>query len=572
MIIHILTYHLKRFTRVSLVLILIFTTFYCAGIQSPSGGPPDTTPPKIIGTYPEPSTLQFRDNKFAFSFDKYIDRRSLQESFFISPSLGELTFEWSGKDVEIFFSDSLRNSTTYVVTIGTDVRDTRNNKMVQAFSLPFSTGNQIDSASISGIVHDDKPDGVMIFAYQLANHDSDTLNPSKIKPDYLTQTGKDGSFLLPYLAFGTYRVIAVRDAYRNLLYEPQLDQYGIFSTDIDLSPENLHSHGIQFRLTEEDTMAPFLSSARAIDGSKILLRFSEPMDIISGSIDSVLIVDTLTNISLKMFDFSFNESPYKEAQIVTENQEIGRVYRVQLNGFKDVKGNLMKNQTNVAEFNSSLNPDTSKPQVKINNIRQNSKNIPIDESIHIQFSEAIQIKSFENGFKLTDSLEKNVEGKYRWHNSTEAFYIPSAQLSLGMWYRLKILLDSVIDYSGNSYKDSALIFKFQTVEEKVLSSVAGIVTDERQPSTRNIIVTTKNISKKDTKPFQQIVDSVGKYLFENLFEGKYVLSAFHDADSNGSYSFGKPYPFTPAERYSIYSDTLKLRARWPLEGVTIRLR
>ncbi|MDI6765298.1 MAG: Ig-like domain-containing protein [Bacteroidota bacterium] len=556
--------------KIGSILCLIITTFHCAGIQSPSGGPPDTTSPKIIETYPKPGTLQFHDNRFSFSFDKYIDRRTLQESFFISPSLGELEFEWSGKDVEILFSDSLRNNTTYVVTIGTDVKDTRNNKMAQAFSLPFSTGNRIDSASMSGIVHDDKPDGIMIFAYQLDSRISDTLNPSKVKPDYLTQTGKDGSFLLPYLAFGTYRVIAVRDAYKNLLYEPQIDKYGTFSSDIMLSSDSLHRIGIQFRLIEEDTAAPFLSSARAIDWSHVLLRFSESMEITSGNIDSVSIVDTLSNTSLNVFDFSFTETPYKEAQIVTDKQEIDRVYRVLLNGFKDVKGNLMKIPTNMAEFNSSLNSDTSKPEMKIKNIRNNSKEIPIDDTIHIQFSEAVLVKSFENGFKLTDSLDKKVEGRFRWQNSTEAFFIPLKRFYLGMWYTIKIQLDSVIDYSGNSFKDSISILKFQTVEEKVLSSISGTVIDENQK--QNILVNAINISKKQTKPYWQVADSIGKFLFENLFEGMYILSAFHDADSNGSYSFGKPFPFTPAERYSIYSDTLKLRARWPLEGVNIRLK
>jgi len=38
------------------------------------------------------------------------------------------------------------------------------------------------------------------------------------------------------------------------------------------------------------------------------------------------------------------------------------------------------------------------------------------------------------------------------------------------------------------------------------------------------------------------------------------------------YDSGKPFPFAFSERISHLSDTLKVRARWPLEGVIIQLK
>jgi hypothetical protein len=323
-------------------------------------------------------------------------------------------------------------------------------------------------------------------------------------------------------------------------------------------------------LTEDDTTAPFLSSARAIDNSQVLLRFSETMD--PANIDSIIIVDTLTNTPLKMKDFSFDVSSRLDAQLVTDQQEFGRIYRVVLSGFKDFHGNAMRVPTNRADFNGSSTSDTSRPTFELKGFGSNAKNISIDDTIRFVFSEAIRIKSFEPGFSLQDSSKKKIEGMFKWQNSRELFFFPTSLLASGMQYNISLIMDSLIDFSGNSYKDSTFTTRFQTVEEKMMSSISGIVSDEVKDAKGKIYLTAVNAAKKDVKYIVQIIDSVGQFTFDHLVEGKYILSGFRDADSNGVYSFGKPFPYQPAERFVIYPDTLKLRARWPLEGVSIRFK
>ncbi|MBI5464926.1 MAG: hypothetical protein HY966_08250 [Ignavibacteriales bacterium] len=67
------------------------------------------------------------------------------------------------------------------------------------------------------------------------------------------------------------------------------------------------------------------------------------------------------------------------------------------------------------------------------------------------------------------------------------------------------------------------------------------------------------------------VDSKGAFSFPQVVEGKYVLQSFGDLNGNGEYDTGKPIPFVPSEPLGKQSDTLKVRARWPLEGVRLRL-
>ncbi|MBI1806299.1 MAG: Ig-like domain-containing protein [Ignavibacteria bacterium] len=557
-----------------LAAVLTVTSFFCAGQVPPSGGPPDTIPPEILSASPEAGTINFHDKMFSLHFSKYVDRRSLEESIFISPTLGDLTFDWSGKDVEIRFADSLHGFTTYILTIGTDLKDTRSpaNRMAKSYALPFSTGDHIDSASIAGSVVDANPEGVMIFAYQLSARLQDTLDPNRTKPDYITQTGKDGSFTMPYLAYGTYRVFAIRDEFKNLLYDRQTDQFGVSSSDVMLTREKPTFSGIQFRMTSEDTTAPFLSSARSIDRIHVLLRFSEPMDPLSSGTDGVTITDTLTRAVVQVQDLSFVGTHSLEAQLVTSEQDSGKVYHVDLKGFKDLHGNLISSALSGGDFIGSATHDTSKPSIDLIDSKENTAGVLVDDSIHVTFSEAIRKVTFEEGFSLSDSSRRQVRGRFLWLHSTEAWFVPAKPFAEGMRYTITIALDSVIDFAGNHRSDSLLIRHFETIDEKVISSISGIVVDEMKDGRGNIYLMAINVVNNGVKPRVRVLAGPGNFGFDGLAEGRYALWGFRDADSNGVYTFGKPFPLLFAERVTVYPETLKVRARWPLEDVRIRFR
>ncbi|MBI4549143.1 MAG: Ig-like domain-containing protein [Ignavibacteriae bacterium] len=548
------------------------TAFFCAGQRSPTGGPPDIVPPEIIETYPHVSSLNFHDRKFRLEFSEYVDRRSLEESIFISPSLGRLTYDWSGTEVEISFTDSLRSHTTYIMTIGTDVVDIRNrNRMEKAFQLPFSTGDHIDSASISGKIYDADPVGVMVFAYGLSDRDDDTIDPKRAKPDFLSQTGKDGIFVLTNLPLGIFRLIAVRDQYKNLLYDPQIDRYGISSSDIELTSDKQSIRGVQIRMSVEDTTAPFLSSARAVDQTHILLRFSEEVDM-AGDKQSVRIVDTLTNSESAVIEFTFLGESSMEAEIVTAQQESTGTYRVALEGFRDIHGNEMRSPFNTGIFVGSTQPDTSKPRVTMVTYKDSNVRAAIDDTLRFTISESIQKSVFEGGFSITDSLGQEVKGEFLWGNSTTVSFPPFPSLLYGMKYTVKVILDSLIDFSGNRYLDSVWVQHFQTIDERSLGSIEGNVIDQNETARDKIFLIVNKVSSKESETHQLVIDTAGTFAFDRIPEGRYTLFAFRDTDKNRVYSYGKPFPFAWAERFVEYPETLKVRARWPLEGLLIQFK
>jgi hypothetical protein len=549
----------------------------------PSGGPVDTVPPKIVATYPEPNSVSFSDNKILLEFDKYVEETSVEGSVFISPSLGLLEFDWSGKKVEIRFLEKLRSNTTYVVNIGTDVVDIRNrNRMDKAYSLAFSTGRSIDSGSVSGQVYDEHPEGVMIFAYHLDSLTRKTVDPSADKPDYLTQSGKIGSFSLTHLSLGLYRLFALRDEYKNLLYDVGVDQIGMYREDVVIDSVRPSFGNVNFQLTKEDTIRPQLFTATAPNRSHVVLHFSKPLDPRRFHSDAFSIVDTLTSEHVQTRDGFVDLQNPPSLVLVTSDQKPQVGYRVTVDSVFDTTGNALDSKLNSATFEGASMPDTVAPRIVALSVRDSARRVALDGRIEVRFDDAVRQQEVEKAFSLFDSSGMRVGGTFHWETSAAVEFVPRTELQSKAWYRLRLPLSSMIDLAGNRGKDSALVIHFETVDRNQFGSVEGEVVDETRGQVPTnplgtglrapIIVRASGLVAKDRGTYEARVLGPGKFQIPEIAEGSYVLSAFRDDDNNGKYSYGKPFPFRPSELFAFYPDTIKVRARWPVEGIVIRLR
>jgi hypothetical protein len=132
-------------------------------------------------------------------------------------------------------------------------------------------------------------------------------------------------------------------------------------------------------------------------------------------------------------------------------------------------------------------------------------------------------------------------------------------------------MDSVRDYLGNTWKDSTWSVRFQSLDLRTTGVVEGVVFDN-EPDRGRIYLTAIRIDV--SLPHEKTIElsKPGSFTFGQLSEGRYTFRAFRDADSSGSYSFGRPFPFIPSERFVGSSDTIKVRARWGVEGVVLKFR
>ena len=542
----------------------------CAGQVQPSGGPPDTIPPAIIRTIPDTNAVRVSTSFLELEFSEYVDRRSVEEAVFISPHLGTLEFDWGGTEVRITFQDTLRRNTTYVVTIGTDVVDIRaQNRMARSYTLAFSTGDSLDQGSMEGHVVDERPDGVMVFAYNLDGVDPDTLNPSHTRPDYIVQTGADGKFQLRNTVISTYRVIAVRDEYKNLVYDREVDQYGVSQNDITLTPASPHAAGIWFRLAKEDTTKPFLSSVSASDRYHLLLRFSEAVDTISVTHAAFRLLDTLSLSPLRLGAlYQDMGNPALIGAELIDPLDSTRTYRMIVRGLADRAGNVTDSTRVGADFPGSGIPDTVRPVVRVHNVADSSRGIPLDIPFEIDLGKPVSLGPALASVTLLDSARRVVPANVVARTPAQIRLIPRIPLIPSAWHTIRIVLDSLVDSRGNRYRDSTALIRFQTMDLRVTGTIEGRVLD---PGGRgDIVITARSIDLTPPRSDSVRIRKDTSFVIEKLTEGKYAIQGYRDEDENRAYTPGLPHPYKPSERFAVFPDTVKIRARWSIEGVVLK--
>ncbi len=542
----------------------------CASQGAPAGGPPDKEPPVVLNSMPEAGALRYRETRLVLEFSEDLDRRSFQESVFLSPSPGALTYDWSGSEVEISFAESLRENTTYILTVGTDTKDARTNALAETFNLPFSTGETIDSCGVEGRVYDTEPGGIMVFAYAVGGGRGDTLNPAAVRPDYLTQTGVDGRFTLRNMKEGLYRVMALRDLFKNLLYNMQSESAGLAPADVALGGERRVLRGVGLRLAAEDTLRPFLSGVRPRDRSSILLRFNEPLDPASPPA-VVAVTDTSDGAPLGVVGVAPSDTSGRDFLVITAPQGSGSVYRLILQPFTDLRGNRSDSSGMYGLFTASPEPDTLPPEVTMSIPRDSVTGLLPGDTLRIGFNEPVDTASFARGFAVLRADRSTFRGTLRWHGPMMADFLPDEPFAAGAWYAVSARLDSVRDLAGNVPRDTLVARRFRMREEKQLGSIAGNVDvlHGAGAGAGRIFVEARGLSGSDARRLQTGVDSAGAFIFDRLPEGLYTLSAFVDRNGNGVHDCGIPYPPRFAEPFGVYADTLKVRPKWPIEGVSI---
>ncbi len=555
------------------VVALLFLMNGCAGERAPEGGPIDTTPPEIIDVYPPPNTTEYSSSHISLEFSKYVERRSVEESIFISPYVKDVKFDWSGREVELSFRDSLRKNTTYVVTVGTDVVDVNNrNRMAHAYSFAFTTGAQIDRGEIRGRIYDEKPVGVMIFAYQLDGLKPDTLNPMTQKPDYITQTGNTGDYSLTHLAFGSYRVIAVRDEFRNLVYDPETDAMSTAPGDIRLDETDSLRTEMNFQLSMEDTTAPRLIGATTKDNTHVELEFSESIDLTSLAVGSFSISDTGRTRNIRIVDFFPHFENPAHVMLITEPQREDTLYKVFVTGVKDLAGHVINPLASSKQFSRAAVPDTMPPGLIYATVMDSTTRFPMDQEFRFDFDDALQHESAEHAILLEGKDSVVVPLHVVWNSSASFKIIPRQTLRQDYFYTFFVRFDSLRDGVGNHWKDSTRKFSFRTVDPEQLSSIEGVLIDQDTSHADRYIVIAENTAKKMKKTVHVATQRGKKFLFPQLDAGEYRLKAFQDDYNNGVYYSGKPFPYIPAERFAVFPDSIKVRARWPVEGVRIKFR
>ncbi|MBN1107584.1 MAG: Ig-like domain-containing protein [Bacteroidales bacterium] len=185
----------------------------CAKVSSPAGGPKDTDPPVVLKSEPASGTTNFNGNRLSITFDEFVTLDKVNEKLMVSPPLEKRpVVTLKGKSVVVEFNEKLRDSTTYTFYFQDAIRDLNEGNPIDNFQFVFSTGDALDSLSVTGNVLSsfslDPPENTLVLLYR--DH-SDSAFMKKL-PDYITRVSATGYFRIDNIREGVYRLFALKDA------------------------------------------------------------------------------------------------------------------------------------------------------------------------------------------------------------------------------------------------------------------------------------------------------------------------------------------------------------------------
>ncbi|PIO48042.1 MAG: hypothetical protein CMR00_06805 [[Chlorobium] sp. 445] len=559
----------------------------CATEVAPQGGPEDRTPPKIVRIYPDSGALRFSGNLIRIEFDKFVNTQSLRSAIFFSPELDDYEIRGSGTSAEIIIYDTLKPNRTYTYTLTNDLKDTRGNALEKSYTFAFSTGDKIDSGFIAGKVfgQNNRPvKGALVLAYFLPKGDTlyaDTLNPAKLKPDYIAQTDSAGVFQLNYLTEGDYRLIAIEDKVTNRRYDIGQENFAVPFHPVHTGMKNV----LMRFATEPDTSRLVLQVADARTAYSVVLRFDRDVPPDSLSAAQFTIFDSTAKSLVNVYDlYSLVEGGREQVVLVTDSLVEKHLYGVQAFGVKDRFGT--SGDSLLATFNGSSAPDTVQilwqPTFadSARNMLEAYVPSPRGRTLLLQFSGAINRASLASALTLEQGIGNQfIPTAYRlfFIDATRVEIQPQGGFELGMWYRVTVNHGKLLSARKQPLRDTLISRHFQVVSEDQFGSLEGNVVSD---SAGKVILYAELLGANRFYPVLLTVqpDATGfafvPFTLNELPEGRYFLSAFYVQQPKVSpydkWDGGCPFPFRHAQRFALGFDSVRVRKRWTTTDARLR--
>lgn len=458
---------MKKYYKIPAVICFLFlwmvTFSSCANQQPPSGGEDDKTPPKIVKMSPANNSVMFTGNSIRFFFDEYVNRRSFEEAFKISPlPKGRPKFDWGSTDVEVIFEEGLEKNKTYSVVITKDFKDVNGSNQLSApINFAFSTGSKIDKGSISGKIFAESLDRMLVVCYLLNSQNENFVKPDTLKPDYVTQPDETGNYTLLNLAEGKYRLYAFNDDDRNSLYNRDVEKIAVLPADVEVKDSIRQSgNNFLFKNFEEDLKSKnFYLSLKSDSLNTVFSSLENSGAVVSPDArfyfyfknrkinkldiaDNLKLIDSASGTGLKLVFNWLNDSLLQVFS--SENLKLGRTYKFTLNAgslnfqrsFKTAAENQIGNVSGTISFRDS----TKGLQANIN-IQLIKKTNPLMRySVNLQGPGAFKLENISEGeYTLFAFVDRNNSGSYDYgkyypYEPSEPFFVSDKDLKVkGMW-------------------------------------------------------------------------------------------------------------------------------------------
>ncbi len=567
----------RLFHLVIIVTGVIILIMGCAKSIGPPGGPEDKTPPTVLITDPPSGSVGIPlDSRIEIKFSEGIDRQTAEKAVFISPLPDQdPKIKVKSDAIVIVPRENLLPDKTYVVTIGTDLKDAHRVNLEQSVNIAFSTGETIDSGSVKGAVFKDGKGtpGVSLALFE-DRPDRAGLPIDSLVPSYITQSGEGGLFTFDYLPDGAFYLAAFEDKNKNRRINPAREMIGVpyASTVIDSANTKLTEIGIQLHLS--DPSLPGLRSVSVNPDQYLKVRFSKKLDHLEADtlISLAILKEEADSTTAKgILEYSnLSAYPASDYLFVTETLTAGKTYQISFD--------LQRLYPQVADSLRMLNYSFTVPEGEDKNPPVLLESFPVagavnvapDSSFIFRFSELIDTASAVTAVRLINSDEDTTAVILTLQNSFSLSGRATAGLGFGQSY--KLFLDSKIlrDTSGNQLSDSSMTIEFSTIGLDTLGQLSGEIQFSKQNDAAYPVELQFNPAGEGQSGSLSVMPGQQEFI-TNLIPGYYTISAFIDRNRNGRFDYGSIIPYQLAEPFITSPDTFRVRTRFESSGVLLEL-
>lgn len=228
-----------RITSILILPVLLLAS--CAKVSSPGGGPKDERAPVVMQTIPPNGSTGFSSQSFEVVFDEYFVLDNVNSELVVSPPLSknpEILTRGMSLIVKFDDEETLRDNVTYTFDFGGSIKDLNEGNPLDNYKYVFSTGDVVDSLSITGYIYDafnlEAGEDILVMMY---SEKADSM-PLTTMPLYITRASENGKYRIDNIAGGEYMLYGLRDENNNKIYDLQTEDFAFADSAVSISPED----------------------------------------------------------------------------------------------------------------------------------------------------------------------------------------------------------------------------------------------------------------------------------------------------------------------------------------------
>lgn len=497
--------------RILILVLLAIGIASCANRGTPTGGEKDTEPPVIKQSVPKNFSTNFKGKEIRIYFDEYVKIKDIRKQLIVSPpmDLDPIVTPASGasKYISITIQDTLQDNTTYAFNFGESIVDNNEENPYPYYRYVFSTGNTIDSLSVSGYIEDallQEPDTyVSVMLYEADSTYTDSI-VYKQKPRYITNTlDSVTTFKIENIKAGTYKLIALKDKNSNYKFDQKTDKIG-FKEGFITIPEDSSMH--KLTLFKEQTNFKALKPKQ--DGeTRIIFPYE----------------GDYKNMRIKVL----GETPEDYKTRIVKDPTTDTLYYWYRPKFEvDTTFFVVTNEKYIDTFKHrfrAIKADSLKINALTKGTLDYSDDITLEANIPL-------VKIDTTKIKLIDKDSLNVPYSVKYDSIFNRYKFPIEKQE-GQKYNLTILPDAFTDFYDNSNKDT-LNFSLRTKMKTEYGNIRINIRNAKFPMIVQLVNNKAEVLYERYTTENPVVD------FNNLSPKQYGLRIIFDTNGNGKYDPG----------------------------------